>query len=57
MPLSDLPDQQVALVRIRTDRGIGQIMAIKIEGNLLAYFGGSPVTYEALDWVPMNEAG
>lgn len=55
-PIAELPDQQVALVTIKTRQGTGQMMAIKIEGQLLAYHGGAPIEYEALGWVPMNES-
>ena len=55
-PISELGDQQVALITIKTKQGTGQMMAIKIEGRLLAYHGGYPVEYETLGWIPMNES-
>ena len=53
--MADLPDQQVALVKIQDGQDIGWAMTIKIEGQLLWYYGGNPFTDEPLGWLAIHE--
>lgn len=54
--MDELPDQQVALVKVSQDESHeGWAMAIKIDGKLLWYYGGSPFNEQPLGWLAIHE--
>lgn len=54
--MDDLPDQQIALVRVHNDdHGEAWAMAIKIHGQLMWYYGGGPFNEEPDCWLAIHE--
>jgi hypothetical protein len=53
--MADLPDQQMALVKIQDGADVGWAMTIKIDGQLLWYYGGNPFNEEPLGWLAIHE--
>ena len=55
-PMNELPDQQIALVKVAQDESSeGWAMAIKIDGQLLWYYGGMPFNEEPKGWLAIHE--
>jgi len=55
-PMAEMPDNQIALVKIsQDDYAEGWAMAIRIDGQLLWYYGGAPFNEEPQGWLAIHE--
>ena len=56
-PMSELPEQQLALVKINVPNADNDVWmkAIKIQGKILWHDGGKPLQEEPLCWLAIHE--